>query len=496
MTTPVIVGAAAVVQHTTAEEPGVDAASLMVDACRLAVARTGVPSLGEQVDLIVVPRGTWRYPDAGRLVAEAIGSPAATTLSAEVGVLQTTVLSAALDAVSEGRSEVALVVGGEALNRRRVAKRAGRRAAETQQDDGVRPDVVLRPPTDFLGADEALWGIDQPYLQYALIDSARRHRVGTDIGAARHELAELWAGFSAAATTNPTAWDPQPWSADDLLDESRPGNRMLAFPYTAKLVTQMYVDQAAALLVCGADVAERAGVNRSSWSYPALTVDCEMTVPLVERTDPGTCPQWSIVADTIGSELGMAPGAADHIDLYSCFPVAVTLQRDAFGLADRSDLTVTGGMTFGGGPFNNAAIQALARSCELVQGRPGQTALVTAVSGMLTKQGVVILGADPPAAPYHTIDVKDRAAVTLGRRSVVATYTGQATVEATTVVAPREAGHPHDAVVLLTTGDGRGTVGRSTERSFVDSVIAEDWVGRTVNVNEGAVSGPAVSASR
>ena len=54
------------------------------------------------------------------------------------------------------------------------------------------------------------------------------------------------------------------------------------------------------------------------------------------------------------------------------------------------DLSVTGGMTFGGGPLNNFVFQATVRMAKLLRSRPDEVGLVTTVSGMLTKQACAL----------------------------------------------------------------------------------------------------------
>lgn len=484
MTVPVIAGAAALAQHTDENHEGLDAIELMVAACR----KAAPSSLLERAGLMVVPQGTWRYPDPGRLVAESVGAWDAKTVRAEIGVLQTTILSTAVESVAKGEHEVAIVVGGEALDRRRVARRHGRRATETVQDEAVQPDAVLRPTAEFRGAHEAEWDIEEPFIQYALLDSARRARLGIGVRENRHQIASRWHGFSRVAADNPSAWDRRVWTETELLDLSVRGNRMLAAPYSGLLVTRMHVDQAAALVICSPDAAERAGIPRSAWVHPRITVDCALSVPMVERAEPGLCRQWELVARELEAELGAPIGTAvDLIDLYSCFPIAVAHQVDAFRLNERTPLSVTGGMTFGGGPLNNAALQAMARSVEMLR-QPGShnTALVTAVSGLLTKQGAVLFQRETPESSYAHVDLTDTAKTAVGRRAVVGCHSGAGIVDAVTVVVPKD-GNP-EVVAVVRTHDGKGTIGRTSDPAAVHSALEEEWVGRPVELRDGALA--------
>lgn len=486
MRTPVIVGAAALSQHTDEQEHGVDAVGLMAEACRAAEQASGASGLLAQADLVVVPRGSWRYPDPARLVADGVGAANVRTEIVEIGVLQTTVLSRALEAVATGGTEVALVVGGEALDRRRVARRQGRRASERVQDPSVVPGAVIAAEVDFRGKYEGEWGLEEAYLQYALLDSALRHRLGLGIEENRAQIAELWAQFNRIAAANPAAWDRTPWSAEQLLDHTRRGNRPLADPYSVKTVTQMHVDQAAALIICSAGAADRAGVAEDRRIYPVVTVESDLAVPVVERADPGECAQWGFIAAELERAIGAPVATVDLLDLYSCFPIAVAHQRDAFGVTGRADLTVTGGMTFGGGPLNNAALQAMATAAHLLQNRSGPASgVVTAVSGLLAKQGAVLLARDRPERGYRRVDVTDRARDAVRTRPVVARYTGRAIVDALTVLVARDG--RAEIVAVLATPEGAGTVARSADQDLVQSARATDWVGATVEVADGEI---------
>ncbi len=56
------------------------------------------------------------------------------------------------------------------------------------------------------------------------------------------------------------------------------------------------------------------------------------------------------------------------IEVYSCFPSAVRVQQRALGLDPARVPTVTGGMAFAGGPFNNFVLQATVAVAERLRG--------------------------------------------------------------------------------------------------------------------------------
>ena len=123
--TPVVVGAAATQRRDGDPATAPDAIALIVAALEAAAADCGAPALLRRVDLVLVPKGSWSWSNPGRLVAEAIGTPAARTVRAEIGVLQHTLLARAADAVASGAAVVVAVCGGEARWRAAQAARAG-----------------------------------------------------------------------------------------------------------------------------------------------------------------------------------------------------------------------------------------------------------------------------------------------------------------------------------------------------------------------------------
>ena len=49
----------------------------------------------------------------------------------------------------------------------------------------------------------------------------------------------------------------------------------------------------------------------------------------------------------------------DRVDVYSCFPSAVQIAAKELGLDENRPLTITGGLTFGGGPLNNYVMHSM-----------------------------------------------------------------------------------------------------------------------------------------
>lgn len=481
---PVLVGVGAVQQRADEAADAVEALELMAAAVGAAAADAGAPALLGRLDAVLVPEGTWSYRDPGRLLAERY-SPGARTIRADVGVLQQTLLTRACRDIAAGRAHVVLVCGGEARYRDRRAASAGSTAPETTSTG--EPGEVLAPDHEIITTLEIERAMAVPAHQYALIESALRSAAGLDLDAHRSWLAERWAGFSAVAAANPDAWSRRRFDAAFLAEPSE-ANPMVATPYTRYHCSQWYVDQAAALLLTSVDTARRVGVPEERWVHPLGAAESNAMVPLSRRADPHRVPAVALVGRALHDGTGVDPAAADHVELYSCFPSAVEVQVRELGIDPARELTVTGGMAFAGGPLNNAALQSLVTLARVLRADPGSVGLHTSLSGMLTKHGAALWSTEPPSslAGFRATDVSAEAVAATATVTVDPDHRGDATVVAATAVHAR--GIPARALVLADIerdgggGAARRAVAVSDDPGLAAAVAAEEWCGRRVSV--------------
>jgi acetyl-CoA C-acetyltransferase len=474
--TPILVGAAAIQQReddpTVAREP----LELMIAALEGAADDAGNRDLLRRATSVRAPRGFWSYPDPCRLIAERFGAAARTEVG-EIGVLQTTFFGRAARDIAAGRHDVVLLAGGEARHRKRSAAKLGIEVANTEQGPSVRPDEVLRPARDVLHDLEIGRGLAMPVTQYAMIENALRAADGLSVDAHRDEVAELYAGFAEVAAGNPDAWNRS--APDAATIRGGDGNRMLAFPYTALHTSQWNVDQSAGFVMTSVEAARALGIAEERWLFPHAVVDSNLMLALCERRDPQHCAGFAAAARRIAEHTGTAVGDADYLELYSCFPSAVRLQMREMNVAAGRQVTVTGGMAFAGGPLNHFAFQALARMAEILRADGGSTGVVTAVSGILTKQGVSLWSTDPPRRPFHFADVSDDTARESASVAVVEEARGEATIVTYTVVYPGAEGV---LVALVEMDAGPRTIVATADAELVRRAVTEEICGTRVHV--------------
>jgi acetyl-CoA C-acetyltransferase len=481
-TTPVLVGYGAAHQRAGDHHETLDAAGLMIEATRAALPSTLVGSVLPQVDWVGATEGLTPYPDPGRLVADAVGAVKAHSVLAKVGVMQQTLISRACSLVQSGDASLALVVGGEARYRDVVARAAGVEARITTQAADARPDEVLTPATEIVLRCEVDAGLRGAPPFYALIESEWRARRGQSLDLERRELGHLYARFSDIAADNPAAVRPQAYSADYLRSPS-PGNPFVAFPYTKLMVTTWTVDQAAALLFCTAATAERLGIPRDRWIFPVIAIESNHMVPVTARKQLSQPEAVGAMARACTRVTGIDPAAIDLLDLYSCFPVAVTVAAHGLGIPSGRDLTLTGGMSFAGGPYNNYVFQALCRAADLLASGQGKTALVSCVSGLYTKQGFTVLAIESPPNPFSVQDVTVEVDELEPALPVEDRPMGPGTILAATVLF--DGGTPERAVAVIDLPNGHRTVARCMEADVMTSFMTEEPVGRSVTVADG-----------
>jgi acetyl-CoA C-acetyltransferase len=472
--TPVLVGAGVAHQHLDDPDAALEAIELMALACE----RAAPLSLLAAAQTILVPRGTWRYRDPGRLLAKRFGADAHTVVS-EFGILQQTLVTRACSAITRGELDVALVVGGEAKYRDLRAQIAGTRASETEQM-GVTPDDVLVPAAEIIPRIEIAAGLTMPAAQYAVIETALRAARGQTVATHAQELAELWARFSTIAAGNPDAWRREPITPEFLSSPSDQ-NPMYSAPYTKWHCSQWNVDQASAFVLCSTEAAERFGVARDAWVFPLAAVESNAMVPLSQRGALHRSPAVSVGAKQLTAISGVDPRDADHLDLYSCFPSAVQVQAEELGVGSDRPLTVTGGMTFAGGPLDNYNFQALAKMVERLREQAGTTGLVTCVSGMITKHGMTLWSTRPADGGFRFADVSDETRARTSVLDLAPDHDGPARINGYTVVHSRD-GEPERAIVVATTADGRRCVAGTTDTDLAAAMVRDEWCTREVHV--------------
>ena len=443
---PVLVGVGQAV-HRPADGPVPSLVELMTTATTRAGGEIG-PRFLEQIEWVGVPKGAWTHPDPGREVAAAVGAPGAHTVLAEVGITQQEIIDLALTAVREGRGP-ALVVGGEVNH----ASATGAAASV-----GAARRAVAEPDEHLVANDLGISALEfnqrfvDPPTVYAVLENAFAASQGWTEDEHRRRLGRLTESFAAEASWNAYAWNREALSADAIVTPSV-DNRMVAEPYTKLCCSNMRVNQAAALLFTTVAGARAAQVPENQWLYPRGSAVCNHAVPVIQRPDLSR----SVVARTAGRRAmdlaGITSEGLQHVDLYSCFPAAVQITARELGIPVERQLTVTGGMTFAGGPLNSYVLHSTARMAEVLRADPLSIGLVTSVSGFLTKFGAALWSTEAGVHGWRGEDVTAEAAAAEQNVAEVEDPGPVATVVAGTVKHDRDGTRTRIEVVQTPTGE-------------------------------------------
>jgi len=476
--TPVLVGVGQVSQRFDDPLKGAEPLEMMIQAVQRAADDARAPGLLERADAVRVTRGMWRYADPARAIARRIGAPGAQSGCTPWGgnVVQSLVNATALE-IQSGRRDVVVLTGAEHGYSQARARKAGMKLAYS--DAPGEPDWSFGPDKPMSHEAEIARRIFRPVQLYPMFEIALRHALGEGVEEHFVRISRLWEGFAAVARDNPNAWIRDAPSAETIRTPSE-SNRMIGFPYPKLMNSNNAVDQGAALILCSVGTARRAGVPEDRMVYLHAGTDGDDAPFASWRPDLHTSPAIRIAGRRCLELAGCEVDDLVHCDLYSCFPSAVQVSARELGLPAGRPLTVTGGLTFGGGPLNNYVMHSIARMAEVLRDDPGSRGLITANGGFLSKHAFGIYSTEPPARPFR--HARPQEEIDRGpRREGVTDFAGGGRIEAYTVMHGEEGPEVAHAACLLE--DGRRTWANSSDGDLMAALEGADLCGRDVRLD-------------
>ncbi|WP_419709649.1 acetyl-CoA acetyltransferase [Pseudomonas sp. NFX224] len=412
--TPVLIGAGQFCERISdAGYVGHSPAELAAAAARRALADTGAdPSLvAAAIDTIATTRQfenstpMARAPlglsnNLPRSVAARIGAdPARAVLEVSGGQSPQHLVNEFARAIAEGHADVVLLAGAEAISTLRHFQQSDSKPNFNEVVEGQLEDRGFGLG-GLMSRQLAVHGAANAPSMYALLENARRARLGLSLEQSRHEMGRLFAPFSAVAASNSNSASHAQHSVEALATETAE-NRQIASPYLRYLVARDQVNQSAALILTSVESARQLGIPEEKWIFLHGHADL-VEKPLLERTDLGAYPAG---VASVREALRVADVSLEDIsafDFYSCFPIAVSAVCDEIGLApnDPRGLTLTGGLPFFGGPGNNYSMHAIAEAVGYARSHPGRFVLVGANGGVLSKYSTGVYSSQPTPVPY------------------------------------------------------------------------------------------------
>ncbi len=490
--TPVIIGVGQSVERIDAADyVGLSAADLAARAARAAVSDCGADILAD-IDAIAAVRTfddsfpfvpPFGVPDKfPRAIARRLGiDPSYAALGSLGGDTPIALIGQMGARIAAGATSAALIVGGEAMSTVRHLTKLGETRDWAEHDDGPVDDAGARLE-EVIKPYQVIHGLRGAPPVYGLIENARRGRLGASKAAYAASMGALFARFVPVAAANPYASATvEAMSGHDLIDMTA-RNRMVADPYPVRLCARDQVNQGAALLMTSVGKARALGIAESRWIFVhGLATGTERD--LIDRPDLSAVPSATATIHAALDAAGRGIADIAHFDFYSCFPIAVFATAvDAMGIApdDPRGLTVTGGLPFFGGPGNNYATHALATMVERLRAKSGESGLVFANGGHMSKFGAIVLSSLPAA--WREVTVIPPA--TAPAVAVDWHPTGPGHVLGYTVLYAN--GHPVRAVVIGDLDNGARFIANEADAETLAQCLSREIVGARVAVSTAA----------
>jgi len=477
--TPILVGVSQIEQRTSDPKQSKEPANMMSDAVNLSAEDADCTQLLEEASSIRVIRGIWPYEDPAKFIAESIGNHGSERVITPYGgnFVQAVVNQSCLD-IKDGKHAVIIITGAECGRTQAKASAAGidLNWAELKGT----PDRLIGEEVEMRGPAEMGLGMGRPIQMYPMFENALRYHLGESIEDHKERIAHLWSGFSKVASNNPHAWIKESKSAKDLLQISK-ANRQVSVPYTKLMNSNNSVDQGAALILTSVSKARELNIPENKWIYPWCGTDAHDTYFVSNRDNLYSSPAIRIAGQKCLELAGLSSSDIDHVDVYSCFPVAVQIAAREIGLNMMNPLTVTGGLTFAGGPLNNYVMHSIATMATILRSQPGEKGFITANGGYLTKHAFGVYSSEPPKKPFQHKDLQTEVDKVPPRKAVKE-YTGKATVESYTMMY-RPDGTPGLGHFSCLLEDGTRTWANCEDMSVLEAMTSEEFCGQKATLS-------------
>jgi len=444
---PVVIGVGQSIHRDDDDWAGAEPVRLMVGAARNVLADCGdIPSTEiDSIDVLHVQ--AWRYDDIAALVGARLGCGATRGTSYPVGgETPLRVLDEVARRIQRGETKCALIIGAESTRASDRSAKAGGTLAWTPM---VNPRTKWQVPDTWRRISDI--GVQRAMHIFALYENALRVHEGIALSDAQEESATLWAALSRVAATNPYSWTSDAVDAATVRTITA-ANRRVAFPFTKRMTANPFVNQGAGLLVTDTATARRWHVPEEQWVYPWGSAGADEPAEVLSRT---AFHRSTAVERAIMRTQELTDTSTDDysfVELYSCFPTMPKLSGRVLGPIKPDAPTVTGGLSFFGGPGSNYLTHSIAAMVLRLRDSGG-VGFIHGVGEMMTKHHALVLGADPRDEGY-TADPDGIVAIAPADVQIDDGYEGVGTVETCSVSYRRDGTADYGIVI------GRGRAGQ------------------------------------
>ena len=166
--------------------------------------------------------------------------------------------------------------------------------------------------------------------------------------------------------------------------------------------------------------------------------------------------------------------------------MAVQVAAAELGLDTARPLTVTGGLTFAGGPLNNYVMHSIARMAQLLRASRGSRGLITANGGFLSTHAFGVYATEPPPEGFRYANPQDEIDAAAPPRKVADRHHGSAEVEGYCVMYGKDG--PEVANIALRLPGGERTWANCTDADTIAGMHTEEFCGVTASVDGNTAS--------
>jgi acetyl-CoA C-acetyltransferase len=447
-TNPIIIGTAQYTQPKETPQP-LDPLNLMVKTCRMALNDTGTEgNIKQYLDTIyMVNINSWSYEDAPGELSRIIGiNPAQKVYLPDGGDSPQMLVNRAARAIASGKSKAILITGAEAAYSVRSKKNLISEIWPKSKEPKYMEGKLWHGTSEF----ENKYGMIFPSCSYAMFETAIRAAEGRSLAEHRKFMGKLFECFSKIASKNPNAWLQKSLTSEEISNPS-PKNRLINYPYTKHMCSNMFVDQSASLIMTSEKIAKTLNIDQKSWIYLMGVADFKNIHNVTQRPQLNDSPAAREGSRIALEQAGLKSGDIEKFDIYSCFPSAVEIIKKEIGIDenDPRDLTITGGLPYFGGPWSNYSMHAIITAVNLIRKIPSLKIMVVSNGGYNTKQSFGIYGTKPPFKSWTEFDDAkiQRSILEKALPEPVIEANGNLTIEAYTFLHERD-GSPKRGIVI------------------------------------------------
>ena len=459
-----------------------DEALILMDKATKKAIKDSSENITNFIDEIRIPKGFWEYTNPGRWIADNNrfkNNP--TTYITKIGILQQNLINEAIKKIQNGEIRASLIVGGESRYKIIQALKENKKYKETHINTS--PDYFQEADTD-LFLDKEINELSMMAVgYYAIMENAYRFSKNQEIFKHNKKLAKLYEEFSEIANKNEDSWSNQKYSANDIMNISLK-NSYQAFPYNKLHCTSWNVNQASALILCSEEIADKLNISKEKRIYPLASAENNHMLTLIERENLVDPIGMKLAAEYIKNILSLHNKNIDYYDLYSCFPIAIQMFCDSLKLDLSSSLTITGGMSFAGGPLNHYVLCSTTQLIEKLRKNREKIGLITGVSGLMTKQSYA-LWSDYYIDKFSMVDVTDQAKKIDKPIPLSNKNSGTATIIGYTILLDKD--NCKKAVIYAECRDKKRLIFNSKNLEVINSMEISEWIGKKVSFNNGSL---------